>query len=390
MFSASGNSAKIETIELRPGFSIPRIAKGNWQIADDHSGRRIDRDAAVADMFAFAEAGVTAFVCGDIYVGVEERIGEFLPRYREQFGPEAARRIKVLTTYVPFFLNEEGLRAHSMRDCEKVIDRSLKRLRLDRLDLVQMHWWNYDIPGNVEMALMLKELQIKGKIDLIGATNYDVARMREMFDAGVDIVSHTVQYSLLDRRPTHGMAELCRDRHCQLLSYGALGGGLISEKWLGVGDPGQPAFENVSLDKYYRIILDFGGWALFQDLLRTLHQIAKQHGVSIGNVACRYVLDQPQVGAVIVGARSQAHLASNLKVFSFALDASDYAAIDAVLVRSKGPRGDCYEIDRFENRDALEEVKTTYFDVEEGQLVERSRPRVTVSEPYGHYLTQKP
>jgi aryl-alcohol dehydrogenase-like predicted oxidoreductase len=379
----------IETIHLRPAFEIPRVAKGNWQIADDHSGRQVDRDTAVADMFAFAEAGVTAFVCGDIYVGVEERIGEFLVRYRARYGAGAARKIKVLTTYVPFFLELERLRRHSFEDCERVIDRSLKRLRLDRLDLVQMHWWNYDVPGNVEMALMLKQLQAKGKIDLIGATNYDVVRMREMFAAGVDIASHTVQYSLLDRRPAHGMVDLCAQRDCKLLCYGVIGGGLISEKWLGVNDPGRPAFENVSLDKYYRIIVDFGGWELFQDLLRTLQRIAKRHGVSIGNVACRYVLDQKQVGAAIIGARSVDHVAANLRVFALSLDSSDRAAIDAVLSRSIGPQGDCYEIDRLENRDALEEVKSTYFDVEAGRLVEKTRPPVVIAEPYGHYLVQK-
>ena len=73
---------------------------------------------------------------------------------------------------------------------------------------MQIHWWNYDIPGNVEVALTLKELQKEGKIHQIGATNYDVKHVKEMVDAGVDIVSHTVQYSLLDRRPENGMVDL--------------------------------------------------------------------------------------------------------------------------------------------------------------------------------------
>ena len=71
-------------------------------------------------------------------------------------------------------------------DCETIIDRSLRRLRQECLDLVQMQWWNYDIPGYVEMALVLQELQQAGKIDKIGATNFDVPRMREMFDAGFE------------------------------------------------------------------------------------------------------------------------------------------------------------------------------------------------------------
>jgi aryl-alcohol dehydrogenase-like predicted oxidoreductase len=379
----------LETIALRPGFPIPRIAKGNWQIADDHSGHTPPLDEIVADLFAFAESGITAFVCGDIYVGVEARIGEFLRAYRARFGAEAARRIKVLTTYVPFFLDEERLRKHTLADCERVVDRSLQRLGLERLDLVQMHWWNYEIPGNVEMALMLKELQAKGKVNLIGATNYDTAHMREMFAAGVDIAAHTVQYSLLDRRPQHGMVELCAANNCRLLCYGVLGGGLITEKWLGIPDPGAPTLENVSLDKYYRIVQDFGGWALFQELLRTLSDIADRHGVRIGNVATRYVLDRDQVASAIIGARNRTHLAANLQTFSFNLDTQDNSAIAKVLDRSTGPTGDCYELDRLENRDALEEVKTTYLEVENGRLVRKTRPKVTVAEPYGHYLTNR-
>ncbi len=378
----------MQTQTLRPGFEISRIAKGNWQIADDHSGGKVDLETAIADMFAFAEAGITTLVCGDIYVGVEERIGHFLARYRARYGQEAARRIKVLTTYGPHFLDEESLRRHDLRQCEEVVDRSLRRLQLERLDLVQMHWWNYDIPGNVEMALMLRHLQQKGKIDLIGATNYDCAHLQEMIAAGVDIASHTVQYSLLDRRPEHGMAALCARTKTQLLCYGVLGGGFFSEKWLGIPDPGRPAFENVSLDKYYRIICDFGGWPLFQELLRTLKAIADRHGVSIGNVASRYVLDRPQVGAIIIGARNRTHLPDNLRVLSLQLSDQDRSEIGRVLSRSTGPQGDCYGIDRAENRDALEEVHTEYFDVENGRLVTRTRAPVTVSEPYGHYLAR--
>lgn len=380
--------AEVEGFELRPGFVISRIAKGNWQIADDHSGRNFDGQQTIDDMIAFADAGVTTLVCGDIYVGVEARIGRFLQQYRDRYGAGQARRIKVLTTYVPHFLDEEKTRRHSKKDCVAVIDRSLERLGLERLDLVQMHWWNYDIPGNVEMALVLKELQQEGKVDQLAATNYDVPHLRAMMDAGVDIVSHTVQYSILDRRPENGMVELCRERNCRLLCYGALGGGLISRKWLGIPDPGGPYLENVSLDKYYRIVIDFGGWPLFQRLLQVLADIAAKHNVSIGNVAVRYILEKDQVASVIIGARDATRLDENLRVFTFTLDGADHARISAVLRDSSGPQGDCYGIDREENRDALEEVKTTYMDVVDGRLVRMTRPPVVVAEPYGHYLNK--
>ncbi|NKB35602.1 MAG: aldo/keto reductase [Gammaproteobacteria bacterium] len=376
----------IEKKELRPGFTIPRLLKGNWQIAEDHSDRRFDEIELMEDLVAFAEAGMNTYVCGDIYAGVEEKLGKFRQFYRERAGDEAARQIKVFTTYVPYFLEEEKLRNHSFKDVEKIVDRSLQRLGQERLDLVQMHWWEFSIPGHIDMALDLQKLQQAGKIDKLAVTNYDVQQTKELLDAGIDIVSNTVQYSLTDRRPENGMVDLCAQHDMKLLCYGALGGGLFSDKWIGIPDPGKPAFENVSLDKYYRIVNDFGGWNLFQELLQILEEIAEKHSVSIGNVAVRYILERDQVAAVIIGARHAKHLVENLRTQTFSLDENDYQKLDGVLSRSTGPAGDIYSVDREENRDALEEPKTEYFDVEEGKLVKKTREEVTVSEPYGHHL----
>jgi len=376
----------VPRVDLRPDYSCPRIIKGSWQIADDHSASVRDDEEMYRHMAAFVDAGITAFDCGDIYYGVEERIGRFIERFRRERGAEAARRIQVHTKYIPAFLQREELASQTRAKVEAVIDRSLRRLRQERLDLVQLHWWEYAIPGNVETALILKELQQAGKIHHIAGTNYNVAELRRMIDAGVDVVANQVQFSVTDRRPQNGMIEYCRAHDVHLLCYGAIGGGLFSRKWLGIPDPGKPAFENVSLDKYYRIIVDFGGWALFQEVLAVMDRIAHRHRVSIATVASRYVLEQPTVAAVIQGARHARHLQENLTVFSFELDAEDQRALDAVLARSSGPRGDCYDLDREENRDALENVATEYFDVENGALVVRHRAPITVAEPYGHHL----
>ena len=117
-----------------------------------------------------------------------------------------------------------------------------------------------------------------------------------------------------------------------------------------------------------------------------MDRIATKHGVSIPTVASRYVLEQPTVAAVIQGARHARHLQENLRAFSFELDKEDYQALNAILTGSTGPKGDVYDLDREENRDAIENVATEYFDVEDGALVVRRRPPITVAEPYGHHL----
>lgn len=375
----------VPRVQLRQDFDAPRIIKGNWQIADDHSTSVSDEEMH-QHMSAFVDAGITAFDCGDIYYGVEERIGNFIERFRRERGAEAARSITVHTKYCPAFLQKAEL-AHQTRDkIEAVIDRSLARLKVERLDLVQMHWWDYDTPGNIEAALVLEDLKRAGKIHHIGGTNYNVAELKKMVDAGADIVVNQVQYSLIDRRPANGMADYCLANRIGLVCYGSMAGGLLSPKWLGIADPGTPDFENVSLDKYYRIIRDFGGWDLYQQLLTALQPIAAKHGVSIAQVASRYVIEQPGVAAVIQGARHARHIEGNVRLFSFQLDREDHAAIDPILAAAKGPAGDCYDLDRIENRDAEEDLSAEYYDVQDGALVKLKRKIAPLAEPYGHHL----
>ena len=375
----------IPRIQLRPDFDTPRIIKGNWQIADDHNAA-INDDAMFDHMAEFVDAGITAFDCGDIYYGVEERIGNFIERFRRERGAEAARAITVHTKYIPAFLEEEELRTQTRAKVEAVIDRSLKRLKIDRLDLVQLHWWDYGTEGNVATAMILEDLKKAGKIHHIGGTNYNVIELKKMVDAGVDVVVNQVQYSVTDRRAENGMGAYCEANNVHLVCYGTIGGGLYSKKWMGIPDPGKPSFENVSLDKYYRIVVDFGGWALFQELLSAMDVIANKHGVSIPAVASRYVLEQQGVAAIIQGARHSRHIAENVKLFDIALDADDKSALGRIFARSTGPEGDCYDLDRIENRDAVENLDADYFDVEDGQLVTKTRELKGIAEPYGHHL----
>ena len=216
-----------ETAELAPGYRISRVLRGGWQLAGGHGP--VEEERAVADMAAFVEAGVTTFDCADIYTGVEEMIGRFRERLRAERGAEALKALKVHTKFVPDW---EDLPRVDGAYVRAVIDRSLRRLRTERLDLVQFHWWNYAVPGAVETALVLKELQREGKIDRIGGTNFDTPHTRALLDAGVPLVSMQVQYSLLDDRPEHGLVALCAERGVKLLCYGTVADGLLSVLWL--------------------------------------------------------------------------------------------------------------------------------------------------------------
>ena len=141
------------------------------------------------------------------------------------------------------------------------------------------------------------------------------------------------------------MVAACQARGIALLCYGSLAGGFLSERWLGMEEPPFP-LANRSLTKYHLIIQEFGGWTLFQELLAVLAGIARRHGVGIGSVAIRHVLDRPQVAAAIVGATNARHLEATLQANSLTLTDDDRRAIERVLARSRGPAGDVYALER--------------------------------------------
>ena len=329
----------VPTRELAPGYVVPRLIKGGWQLAGGHG--TIDRTHAIADMVMFAEAGITAFDCADIYTGVEALIGEFLRGWHERYGA-AAPTIRVHTKCVP---DRHALPTLTRLDIERLIDRSLTRLGVDALDLVQFHWWDFDVPGWLEAAGHLAELKRIGKVRQLGVTNFDTPRLRALLDAGIPIVSHQVQCSLLDRRALGDMATLCAERGVGLLTYGALAGGFFHERWLDVPEPIAP-LENRSLVKYKLIIDEFGGWAAFQTLLRTMRTIADAHDTTIGAVALRAVLDEPAVTSVIVGARHADHLPATLASLSLELSVIERSALQTLLTAAPGPQGDVYELER--------------------------------------------
>ena len=328
----------VDTFALGSELSVSRIAKGNWQLAERH-GAAFDRERAIEDMRAFVDAGVTLFDCADHYVGVEPLIGEFRRRH-----PAQAKVLRISTKVVP---DLEALPRLQRADIVRIVDSSLQRLGVERLDLAQFHWWDYRVPGSVQAMQWLAELQAAGKIGLLGTTNMDTQRLREIVAAGVPLATNQLQYSVLDRRPENGLAAFCQANGIQLLCYGVLAGGFLSERWLGAPDP-TPPLANRSLVKYRLIVEDFGGWGRLQALLEVMDAIARRQGSSIAAVATRYVLDKPGVAVAIIGARSADRLPPMLDALRLPLSDTDRAAIDGVIAAGPGPRGDCYDLEREE------------------------------------------
>ena len=161
--------------------------------------------------------------------------------------------------------------------------------------------------------------------------------------SGIGVVSNQVSFSLLDQRAAAGLAPFCVDHGVQLLAYGTLAGGWLTDRWLGAPEPDWECLPTWSLMKYARFLRVAGGWSALQRVLTAAASVAARHGVSIANVASRFILDQPGVAGVIIGARlgEREHIDDTLRLFSFALTDDDRAGIRAALATLQPIPGDC-------------------------------------------------
>jgi aryl-alcohol dehydrogenase-like predicted oxidoreductase len=246
-------------------------------------------------------------------------------------GVEALATIQAFTKWVP----EAGRMTRQI--VEENIQVSLRRMGVETLDLLQFHWWDYGDANYLEALRYLAELRDEGKIRHLALTNFDTEHLNIIVEHGIRIVSNQVQYSLIDRRPEVHMSQFCQAHDIQLLTYGTVAGGLLSERYLGQPEPTRGVLTTASLRKYKQMVDTWGGWGLFQELLSALKHVADKHRVSIANVAVRYILDRPAVGGVIVGTRLGVaeHRQDNARSFDVTLDREDHAEIEAILARSR-------------------------------------------------------
>ena len=314
---------------LAPDLDISRVVTGLWQIADmERGGRQPDLDAAAKAMAFHAQAGFTSFDMADHYGSAEEIAGRFV---------SAGGRAEILTKWVPEPgpIGRDAVRA--------AVQRALQRLKRERIELLQFHAWRFSDPSWLDALFFLDELRAEGLVGHLGAVNFDTAHLRVAIASGIRLVSNQVVFSLLDRRAAGKMSAFCLEHGVQLLAYGTLAGGFLTERWLDRPPPTETERSTWSEMKYHRFIEAAGGWERFQVLARTIAAVARKHGVSMANVACRAILDEPAVGAVIVGARlgERSHLEDNARLFSLVLDDEDRKAIaDATATLAPIP-GDC-------------------------------------------------
>jgi aryl-alcohol dehydrogenase-like predicted oxidoreductase/enamine deaminase RidA (YjgF/YER057c/UK114 family) len=314
---------------LAPGLEISRIVTGLWQVADmERGGKALDPVQAAAAMAEYARAGFDTFDMADHYGSAEVITGTLLA---DAHHPP----VRAFTKWCP---SPGPMTAAIVREG---VQRALDRLRTSCIELMQFHWWTFEDPRYIDALVELAQLREEGLIAHLGLTNFDTAHLRLLLSEGIPIATNQVCLSLLDRRATEAMSDLCLERGVRLLAYGTLGGGFLTERWVGAREPA--AVNEWSKMKYQRFIQAVGGWDAVQKVLKAAQAIAHKHGVSVSNVAARWALEQKAVAAVIVGARlgESEHRADNLKLFAFALDEEDHATLSKAFAGTKRLTGDC-------------------------------------------------
>lgn len=323
--------AQPERTLLAGDLDISRLVCGLWQVADiEKAGTTLDPDAGADALDAYARAGFDSFDMADHYGSAELITGRLLARHRGD-----GRRPTAFTKWCP----EPGpMTADVVR---RGVQERLDRLGVARVDLLQLHWWTFEHPAWLDALHEMKKLQDEGLIGAIGVTNFDAAHLRVALTDGIPIVSNQVSFSLVDRRAGGALSDLCQKFGVRLLAYGTLCGGFLSERWLGKPEPTEIA--DWSRSKYKRFVDAAGGWAPFQTLLAAMQEIARRHGVSMTNVATRWVLDHPAVAATIIGARlgESEHRDDNLRAFDLTLDETDHKRLQEAFAGMQPIPGDC-------------------------------------------------
>jgi 1-deoxyxylulose-5-phosphate synthase len=293
----------VETRELgRSGVSVTRVVLGCGNFGGVGSspaffGQGIPREEAPRIMDAAWELGIRTFDTADAYGGgrSETWIGEWLAAK----GPEVRDAITVETkTFNP--MTEGADRGLSRERVRRQVESSLERLGLERLPLYMAHDFDMDTPQEETLAT-LDELVRDGKIGAVGASNFTAEQLAEAVELSelegltrYEWVQNS--YSLLECGDGETLFPVCREHGLGYEAFGPLAGGWLTGRYRRNAD--YPAGSRMTQrpDGYRK----YENTSVF-DALEAFEARAAKYGVSMAGLAIAWLLEVPEVTAVVVG-----------------------------------------------------------------------------------------
>jgi aryl-alcohol dehydrogenase-like predicted oxidoreductase len=213
------------------------------------------------------------------------------------------------------------------RECEA----SLRRLRVDVIDLYQMHWPepDEDIEEGWQAMLRLKE---QGKVRWIGVSNFDVSQMGRAAKFG-PITSLQPPYSMLRREVEESILPYCQRRNIGVIAYSPMQSGLLTGAWTRERLAALPADDwRREKNKHFQEPL----FSRNLRLVELLRAIGGRHGKAPGEVAVAWVLRHPAVTGAIVGARKPGQLREVVGAADWRLTPAEVDEIDTFLKANPG------------------------------------------------------
>jgi aryl-alcohol dehydrogenase-like predicted oxidoreductase len=307
------------------GIAISEIAFGSWLTT---SGG-VQKDQAIACVHRALDCGITLIDTANVYGrGIAETVlGEALSG--------VARERYVLATKLYFPMNDTD-RGLSRAQIHKQIDASLKRLRVDYVDLYQCHRYDDETPLDETMAA-LSEIVRAGKARHIGFSEWPVDKIEAAIalPGMVKFVSSQPQYSLLHRAPEQVVIPLCARSGISQIVWSPLGQGVLTGKYLpGAALPPDSRAANDSMNWGFR-----QHWLAPKVLeaVQALKPLAAEVNLTIAQFALAWVLREPNVGAAIIGASRPEQIDENVAASGRQVPPELFAEAERIIGRSLYP-----------------------------------------------------
>lgn len=299
-------------------------------------GKRADAKTSTAVIHSALDAGVTFIDTANIYAGTESEriIGEAL----------AGRRHEALLATKAGLPRGAGPyeRGTSRRHLMAELEGSLKRLKTDYVDLYQIHTFDPETPLE-ETLRTLDDMVRSGKVRYIGASNYYAWELMKAVGISDKLglnryVSMQTSYSLADRTPERELIPMCQDQGLGIIPYFPLAGGILTGKYASAQD--EPEGSRAETDPGFKRFFSERTIALS----REVSELAAELNCSASALSLAWLMAQPAVSTVIVGATRPEQVQSNLASVELKLDAAALQRLDDISLPFK--QGDPFALYR--------------------------------------------
>ncbi len=315
----------------RTGLKVSELCLGTMTFGENYFNIAVVNQASANEMVARAlSAGINFFDTADVYsYGESETV---LGQSLKDTGP--ARDKVIIATKVRGAMSEGATAGTgdvnnvglSRQHIFSSVEGSLRRLQTDYIDLYQVHGW--DVLTPVEEALRaLDDLVRQGKVRYIGCSNWAARQLMKALCLSeshdwAGFVSLQSYYSLVGRDLEHELLPLCREENVGVLPWSPLSGGFLSGKYR--RDNPNPEGARRSGFQFPPIDEERGF-----DAVEALTRIENEKNVTVAQVALAWLLAQPGVTSVIIGANKLTQLEDNLKAAALELSAAEIETLSA-------------------------------------------------------------